>query len=188
MFFSKLVKVAKQLIWTFLTSAKWQKSMDQSFQNRLVIFLTLTVLGRERERVEGVNFLPGSLFSPNFSHLNCCTLNCLAQKNIERDFFGQADCRPRFLQWHGWFIPYTIFFGKKYPFFSPSALWNEQWILRWKVYYKLSVGFQFLSLRLKISLSLLCKVSNNRCLLCKMSIYTSEIFSFAAVIHSSNFL
>ena len=69
-----------------------------------------------------VKSLKGSLFIPNFWYPNCCTLNCLAWKNIERDFSGHVDCRTRTLWWHDSFILFAIFF-------CTNTLWNEQRIL-----------------------------------------------------------
>ena len=53
------------------------KQIAESYQQWQVRFLTFTVSKREKDR-ERINSLHRSLFIPNFSYPNCCTLNCLA--------------------------------------------------------------------------------------------------------------
>ena len=100
-----LSKVSKSgtIIKFILPKSGKGKSIVQSYQKWLVIFLTLTVSEREgererdRKREREIDSWPGNLFINNFLYPSCCTLDCWTWKDIERYFFGQSDCRSRAL-------------------------------------------------------------------------------------------
>ena len=96
MTWAKLVQVAKRLTLTPKVSKMTKANCPEwsTVSSSFLDFHDFRKRDREKEKERASWFLYKEVRSfLIFLYPNCYTLNSLAQKNVERDFFGQADCR-----------------------------------------------------------------------------------------------